>query len=178
MLGALAIFMYVGGEVSIGSFLVNFFAEPSIAGLKEADGAQYVAFYWGGAMLGRFVGTVTLRRFAPSRVLALHALCAALCLGGAILLSGHVAMWMLLAVGLFNSIMFPTIFTLAIGGLGRYTSQGSGILCTAIVGGALIPLAQGALADQIGIQHALVIPVVCYAYIGWYGLKAMGLNRK
>jgi FHS family L-fucose permease-like MFS transporter len=174
--GALAIFMYVGGEVSIGSFLVNFFGEPHIAGFTEAQAANYVSLYWLGAMIGRFIGTVTLRKFAPSRILLVHATGGALLVVGAMVLSGHVAMWLILGVGLFNSIMFPTIFTIAIEGLGRHASQGSGILCTAIVGGALIPLVQGALADAIGLQHAFIIPVVCFAYIGWYGHRAPKLR--
>ena len=177
VLGALAIFMYVGGEVAIGSFLVNFFGERNIAGLAEADAAKYVSFYWGGAMVGRFLGSVTLRRFKPGNVLAVHACAAMACIGLAIALSGSVAMWAILAVGLFNSIMFPTIFTLAIDGLGRHTAQGSGILCTAIVGGALVPLVQGSLADAIGIQLSFVVPVICYAYIAWYGRRAPTLNR-
>jgi len=176
LLGALAIFMYVGGEVSIGSFLVNFFGEKDIAALKEADAAKYVSFYWGGAMVGRFVGTYTLRRFKPNLVLTTHAIGAAALVVVAMLMSGDVAMWSILAVGLFNSIMFPTIFTLAIDGLGRHTSQGSGILCTAIVGGGLIPPIQGQLADAVGIHHAFVVPVICYAYIAWYGLKAPKLD--
>ena len=174
--GAIAIFMYVGGEVAIGSFLVNFLGEPDIASLKEADAAFYVSVYWGGAMVGRFIGTVTLRRWAPGRVLLVHCIVAASLVVVAMLMSGSISMWAILAVGLFNSIMFPTIFTLAIDGLGRHTSQGSGILCTAIVGGALIPPVQGLLADGIGIQHAFVVPVICYAYIAWYGIKAPHLN--
>jgi MFS transporter, FHS family, L-fucose permease len=178
VLGAFAIFVYVGGEVSIGSFLVNFLGEPDIAGLKEADAAIYVMVYWGGAMVGRFIGTVTLRVYRPNRVLAIHACVAAALVVTAMLTSGSIAMWAILAIGLFNSIMFPTIFTLAIDGLGRHTSQGSGILCTAIVGGALIPLVQGSLADAVGIQHAFIVPVICYAYIAWYGLKAPTLNQR
>jgi MFS transporter, FHS family, L-fucose permease len=178
VLGAFAIFVYVGGEVAIGSFLVNYIGEPQIAGLKEAEAAKYVSYYWGGAMVGRFLGTFTLRRFKPNLVLTIHAIAAAALVVCAITLTGSVAMWAILAVGLFNSIMFPTIFTLAIDGLGRHTSQGSGILCTAIVGGALVPLVQGVLADSIGVQHALVVPVICYAYIAWYGLKAPTLNQR
>jgi FHS family L-fucose permease-like MFS transporter len=176
VLGAFAIFMYVGGEVSIGSFLVNFFALPDIAALKEADAAQYVSLYWLAAMIGRFLGTVTLRKFKPSSVLVVHAGLGAALVLAAMLLSGHAAMWAILAVGLCNSIMFPTIFTLAIEGLGRHTSQGSGILCTAIVGGALIPLVQGKLADGIGLQHAFVVPIICFAYIAWYGWRAPSLR--
>jgi FHS family L-fucose permease-like MFS transporter len=127
-------------------------------------------------MAGRFIGTVTLRRFQPPRLLAVHAAAGATFVLAAMLLSGHPAMWAILAVGFFISIMFPTIFTIAIDGLGRHSSQGSGILCTAIVGGALIPLAQGGLADAIGLQHAFIVPILCFAYIGWYGLRAPSLR--
>ena len=171
VLGALGIFVYVGAEVAIGSFLVNYFKEPDIGGLTEAAGARYVSFYWTGAMIGRFIGSVTLRLFKPSKMLALYALAAASLVVITMLTSGHVAMWAILAVGLFNSIMFPTIFTLAIDGLGKHTGQGSGILCMAIVGGALIPVVQGALADRVGIHHCFVIPALCYLYIAWYGVK-------
>jgi FHS family L-fucose permease-like MFS transporter len=169
VLGAVGIFVYVGAEVAIGSFLVNYFKEPSIGGFTEAVGAHYVAYYWGGAMIGRFIGTVTLRVVKPGKLLALHALGAAVLVVATMLATGQVAMWSVLAVGLFNSIMFPTIFTIAIDGLGKHTGQGSGILCMAIVGGALIPVIQGALADRIGIHHCFIIPVACYLYIAWYG---------
>lgn len=171
VLGAVAIFLYVGGEVSVGSFLVNFFAEPKIGGLSEADGAKLVTLYWGGAMVGRFLGTITLRRFEPGMVLAVHATGAVALLGVAMATSGSVAMYSILAVGLFNSIMFPTIFALAISGLGPHTGQGSGIVCMAIVGGALVPVLQGALADSIGIQSSFVVAALCYAYVAWYGAK-------
>jgi FHS family L-fucose permease-like MFS transporter len=174
VLGAVAIFLYVGGEVAIGSFLVNYFKEPMIGGLTEADGAKLVSYYWGGAMVGRFIGTLTLRLYKPARVLSLHALVAALLVVITMATTGHVAMWSIIAVGLFNSIMFPTIFTLAIEGLGKHTSQGSGILCMAIVGGAIVPVLQGALADAIGIHHGFIIPVLCYLYIAWYGAKGLG----
>jgi FHS family L-fucose permease-like MFS transporter len=171
MLGALAIFVYVGGEVAIGSFLVNYLKEPVIAGLPEKIGATYLPYYWGGAMVGRFLGTPLLRYFRPGRVLALFASIACVLVLTTMITSGLVAMWSVLAVGLFNSIMFPTIFTLAIARLGKHTSQGSGILCMAIVGGALIPVIQGAIADRIGIHHCFIIPALCYLYILWYGLK-------
>jgi FHS family L-fucose permease-like MFS transporter len=172
LLGAIGIFVYVGAEVAIGSFLVNYFKEPAIGGLSEAQGARYVSFYWGGAMVGRFVGSLlTLRLFKPGRVLAAHAFVASALVVLTMLASGPVAMWSIIAVGLFNSIMFPTIFTLAIDGLGKHTGQGSGILCMAIVGGALIPVVQGGLADAIGIHHCFIIPAACYLYIAWYGLK-------
>lgn len=171
VLGALAIFLYVGGEVSIGSFLVNFLSQPDIAGLHEQAAGRLVALYWGGAMIGRFVGSYLTRVFRPNLCLAFNAAAAVVLVVSAMLTSGAVAQWAILAVGLCNSIMFPTIFTLAIDGLGRHTGQGSGILCTAIVGGALVPLLQGYFADQIGIQHAFFIPALCYAYIAYYGLR-------
>jgi FHS family L-fucose permease-like MFS transporter len=171
VLGAVAIFVYVGGEVSIGSFLVNFMGQPTIAGLSAAEAGRYLSFYWGGAMVGRFVGAAVMRVVPPARVLAFNACIAAILVLVAMLASGHVSMWAILAVGLFNSIMFPTIFTLAVDGLGRHTGQGSGILCMAIVGGAIVPVIQGAFADAIGIHHAFFIPVLCYIYIVFYGLK-------
>ncbi|MBI1937145.1 MAG: sugar MFS transporter [Ignavibacteriales bacterium] len=171
VLGAIGIFVYVGGEVSIGSFLVNYLGQDFIAGLKEADAGRYVSFYWGGAMVGRFAGSVIQRKVSPSKVLAFNAFAAGALVIISMLTTGSVAMWAILAVGLFNSIMFPTIFTLAIDGLGKHTGQASGILCTAIVGGALLPVLQGFFADNIGIHHAFFIPVLCYIYIAYYGLK-------
>jgi FHS family L-fucose permease-like MFS transporter len=171
VLGAVAIFVYVGGEVAIGSFLVNYFKEPSIAGMTESEGAKLVSFYWGGAMVGRFIGTVTLRMFKPGKVLALHAVGAVALIALTMMTKGSVATYSVLAVGLFNSIMFPTIFTLAIDGLGKHTGQGSGILCMAIVGGALIPVLQGFVADAIGIHHCFIVALLCYVYIAWYGAK-------
>ncbi len=167
--GALGIFLYVGGEVAIGSFMVNFLGEPHIAGLAEQEAGKYVSFYWGGAMLGRFIGAALMQKLHPARVLMFNALSAVVLILIALLGSGPLAMWSLLAVGLCNSIMFPTIFSLAIGGLGANTGQGSGILCAAIVGGAIVPLLQGVLADQIGLQHALLVPSLCYLYIAYYG---------
>ncbi len=170
VLGAVGIFVYVGAEVSIGSFLVNFFAEPTVANLPEADAAHYVSYFWGGAMIGRFIGSVVMRYVDDGKALAFNAMIAALLLVVTVLTTGHVAMWSVLTIGFFNSIMFPTIFSLALHGLGRHTSQGSGILCLAIVGGALIPLLQGFLADTIGIHLAFAMPIVCYLFIAYYGL--------
>ncbi len=177
VLGALAIFLYVGGEVAIGSFMVNFLGEANVAGLAEQQAGRYVSFYWGGAMLGRFVGAALMQKLRPAGVLMFNALMAAALVSIAILSSGSLAMWSLLAVGLCNSIMFPTIFSLAIGGLGVHTGQGSGILCAAIVGGAIVPLLQGVFADQIGIQHALFVPVLCYLYIAYYGRIVMRYGK-
>jgi FHS family L-fucose permease-like MFS transporter len=170
VLGALGIFVYVGAEVSIGSFLVSLFGEADIAGLEEAEAAKYLTYYWGGAMVGRFLGAAIMQKIAAGKVLAFNAAAAAVLIAVTILTSGAVAMWSILLVGLFNSIMFPTIFSLALNGLGKHTSQGSGVLCLAIVGGAIVPLLQGVLADSIGVQLAFVLPIVCYGYIAYYGL--------
>jgi MFS transporter, FHS family, L-fucose permease len=171
VLGAIAIFLYVGGEVCIGSFLINFMGEPAIAGLAENEAGKYVSFYWGGAMVGRFIGATVMQKIHPGKVLVFNALAATCLVLITINSSGSIAMWAILSVGLFNSIMFPTIFSLAISGLGSHTGQGSGILCAAIVGGAILPVIQGLFADQIGIQAAFFIPVLCYLYISYYGWK-------
>jgi len=168
--GAVGIFVYVGAEVSIGSFLVSFLAEPSIAGLEVSHAAKYVAYYWGGAMVGRFIGAAVMQKIPAGKVLAFNAVVASILILITILSSSTLAMVAILLVGLCNSIMFPTIFSLAINGLGEYTSQGSGILCLAIVGGALIPLLQGMLADTIGIQSAFFLPILCYLFIAYYGV--------
>ena len=171
LFGAIGIFAYVGAEVSIGSFLVNYFGLPEIASLPAKTAAGYVSFYWGGAMIGRFVGALLLRRFRPASLLVLCTSVAAVLLTTSMVLGGHAAMWSILSVGIFNSIMFPTIFTLGVAELGLLTGSGSGILNMAIVGGAILPLIQGVIADHIGLQHAFVVPVVCYLYILFYGLR-------
>jgi FHS family L-fucose permease-like MFS transporter len=171
VLGALAIFLYVGGEVSIGSFLVNYFAESSIGGLSHAEAGEMVAYYWGAAMIGRLVGAAAMNYVAPTKYLSVNALIAIVMIIVSMNTTGSLAMWSILAVGFFNSIMFPTIFTLAVKGLGSLTSKGSGLVCQAIVGGALIPLVQGVAADMIGIQLSFIVPMLCYIYIGWYALR-------
>jgi FHS family L-fucose permease-like MFS transporter len=176
VLGALAIFLYVGGEVSIGSFLVNYFADSSIAGLSHAEAGEMVAYYWGAAMVGRLVGAAAMNYVAPTKYLSLNALIAIIMIIVSMNTSGSIAMWSILAVGFFNSIMFPTIFTLAVKGLGSLTSKGSGLVCQAIVGGALIPLVQGVAADTIGIQLSFIVPMLCYIYIGWYALRGADQN--
>ena len=178
VLGAIGIFLYVGGEVSIGSFLINFLAEPSIAGMTHAQAANYVSFYWGGAMVGRFIGFAVMRKVSPGKALAFNAAASIALILVAIFGSGKVAMWAILAVGLCNSIMFPTIFSMALHKLGGLTGQGSGILCMAIVGGALVPFAQGFLADTIGLQMSFVVPAACYLFILFFGLKYAGMYRK
>ena len=176
VLGALAIFLYVGGEVSIGSFLVNYFSESSIGGLTTAEAGEMVAYYWGAAMIGRLIGAVLMNYVADTKYLAINAVIAIVMIVVSMNTSGSLAMWSILAVGFFNSIMFPTIFTLAVKGLGSMTSKGSGFVCQAIVGGALIPLVQGVAADTMGIQLSFIVPMLCYIYIGWYALN--GAERK
>lgn len=171
VLGAVAIFLYVGGEVSIGSFLINFLGESHIAGLNAADAAHFVSYYWGGAMLGRFVGFAVMRYVSPGKTLAFNAAVVIALILVAVFASGHTAMWALIAVGLFNSIMFPTIFSMALNKLGAQTGQGSGILCMAIVGGAIVPFIQGFLADHMNLQLSFIVPALCYTFILYFGWK-------
>ncbi|MGA7722315.1 MAG: L-fucose:H+ symporter permease [Ignavibacteriaceae bacterium] len=171
ILGAVGIFVYVGAEVSIGSFLVNYFGNKDIVGLPIEQAGKFVSFYWGGAMVGRFIGSAVQRKINPGNILGFNAIIASLLVIISMSTFGSFAMWSILLVGLFNSIMFPTIFSLAINGLGKHTGQGSGILCMAIVGGAIIPVIQGLIADKIGIHHAFVLPVICYLFIAYYGIK-------
>ncbi|HTR24148.1 MAG TPA: sugar MFS transporter [Terriglobales bacterium] len=177
-LGALGIFAYVGAEVSIGSFLVNYFGLPEIANLSAKTAAGFVSFYWGGAMIGRFLGAPLLRRFRPGSLLALCATVAVILVASSMLLGGHTAMWTILAVGLFNSIMFPTIFSLGVAELGPLTGNGSGLLNMAIVGGAILPVIQGVIADHVGLHHAFILPVLCYLYILYYGLSGSKPNSE
>jgi len=178
VLGAIGIFTYVGAEVSIGSFLVNYFGLPEIANLSAKTAAGFVSFYWGGAMVGRFLGAGLLRRFKPGSLLGLCAIFAAALVTSSMLLAGHTAMWTILAVGFFNSIMFPTIFSLGVAELGPLTGNGSGILNMAIVGGAILPVIQGVIADRVGIHHAFFLPVICYLYILYYGLSGSKPNSE
>jgi FHS family L-fucose permease-like MFS transporter len=171
VLGAVGIFLYVGAEVSIGSFLVNYLSQPFVAGLDVETAGKYVAYYWGGAMVGRFIGSAVQARVKPQAVLTFNAIFAAILVFTTMASVGNLAMITILMIGLFNSVMFPTIFTLAINGLGKHTGQASGILCAAIVGGAVVPFLQGAIADQIGIHHAFILPALCYIYIAYYGWK-------
>jgi FHS family L-fucose permease-like MFS transporter len=175
LMGAIGIFLYVGGEVSIGSFLINFIGEPHIAALAPADAAHYVSYYWGGAMIGRFVGFAVMRYVSPGKTLAFNAAVSIALIMAAIFGRGQAAMWAILAVGLCNSIMFPTIFSMALYRLGKFTGQASGILCMAIVGGAVVPFVQGALADSIGLQWSFAVPAACYAFIMYFGLRFAGL---
>jgi len=194
MQGVLGIFFYVGAEVAIGSYLVNYFLDMNLvevikenglmksiaegilnSGLIENDNKAivgvFVTFYWSGAMIGRFVGSYLTRIMKPGKVLGIFATIAIILIAISINTTGLVSMWSILAVGLFNSIMFPTIFTLSIDGLGELKPKASGLLCTAIVGGALIPPFYGYLTDQIGFKTALLFIIVCYSYILWFGYK-------
>lgn len=170
VLGAVGIFMYVGAEVAIGSMLVNYLASPSVAGLTEAKASKLLAYYWGGAMVGRFIGALIMQKVSGGIVLAFNSAMAIFLIVLSISTTGPLALWTVLGVGLFNSIMFPTIFSLALQQLGKDTPQGSGILCLAIVGGAIIPLFQGMLADSIGVTMSFLLPASCYLYIAYYGL--------
>jgi MFS transporter, FHS family, L-fucose permease len=176
--GAIAIFVYVGAEVSIGSFLVNYFSQPEIGGLTEKVAASFVAFYWGGAMVGRFIGSALLQKMKTGGLLATCAVCAAGLVALSMLTTGHFAMYSIILVGFFNSIMFPSIFTLGVAELGPLTGDGSGIMIMAIVGGALIPVAQGWIADHIGIHHAFFLPVICYLYILFFALSGSKPNSE
>jgi FHS family L-fucose permease-like MFS transporter len=172
LLGALGIFVYVGAEVSIGSFLINYFGLPGIGGLSEKDAASLVSFYWGGAMAGRFGGAFILKYVRPGFALGIAATVAALLVAVSMATHGHTAMWSIIAVGLFNSIMFPTIFSLGLFNLGALTSKGSSLMVAAILGGAIIPEIQGKIADSLGVQHAFFIPILCYIYIAAFGFAS------
>ena len=170
VLGAVGIFLYVGAEVAIGSTLINYLASETGTNMTEATAAKLIAYYWGGAMVGRFIGAAVMQKVSGGKVLAFNASLAIVLIITSMLTSGTVAMWTMLAVGLCNSIMFPTIFSLAITGLKGHTSQGSGILCLAIVGGAIIPVLQGMAADTINLTLSFSIPALCYVFIVYYGM--------
>ncbi|MGA9984466.1 MAG: sugar MFS transporter [Acidobacteriaceae bacterium] len=188
--GAIAIFVYVGAEVSIGSFLINYFALPEIGGLATAAGGgsmhalsanilglatkvigTWVPLYWGGLMIGRFIGSGLQQKVSPGKMLSVFALCAMVLVVVSMFTNGGLAVWSILFVGLFDSIQFPTIFTLGVAEMGPLTGEASGLLITAIVGGAIIPELQGVLADRVGVHHAFILPILCFLYIAWYGVR-------
>ncbi len=169
--GVLGIFFYVGAEVSIGSFLVNYLSLPDIGHMSENQATSYVALYWGGAMVGRIIGSGLMVQVSPRKLLSLFATIAGLLVLTTMLTSSSIAVWSVVAIGLFNSIMFPTIFSLGIERLGSLTGKASSLLIMAIVGGAVIPQLQGVIADHIGLQHAFFLPLLCYAYILFYGIS-------
>ncbi len=170
LFGVLAIFFYVGGEVAIGSFMVNYFSLPEIGGITEAQAAKYVSIYWTLAMVGRFIGSGLLALLSPRWLLSIFAAVNVALLLTTISSTGMFAIYVLVATGLFNSIMFPTIFTLGIERLGPLTGRASSLLIMAIVGGAIIPYLQGMVADNFGLQVSFLIPALCYVYIVYYGL--------
>jgi FHS family L-fucose permease-like MFS transporter len=168
VLGALGIFFYVGVEVGLASIAVNYFKSQGMSSLKTAS--YLVSLYWGGAMVGRLLGSWMLTKIQTGRLVSIFAASGAVLLAVSMFTSGPVAIWTLVLCGFFNSIQFPNVFALGIAGLGPLTSRGSGLINTAIVGGAVIPYLIGALADKIGIQGSFVLPVACYLYIAWYGM--------
>jgi MFS transporter, FHS family, L-fucose permease len=171
--GAVGIFTYVGAEVTIGSLLVNYMGLPQIGALPQDVAAKFLMVYWGGAMIGRFIGSAVLQRVRTGPILGGAAIGAFILVVISLLTHGHLAMYSLLFVGICNSIMFPSIFTLGIQDLGPLTSKGSSLLIASILGGALIPLGTGALADHIGLHPSFIVPAICYVYISIFGLAAI-----
>jgi FHS family L-fucose permease-like MFS transporter len=174
--GALCIFLYVGAEVAVGSLIVNYLMQIDVLGLGAEEAGKHVPLYWGGAMVGRFLGAYVLRICSPGKVLAVAGGLAALLLLISANTTGAISGWALLAIGLVNSIMFPTIFTLASEGLGERAAEGSGLICVAIVGGAIVPLITGVAADMSGLRISLAVPAACYLLIlafGWYARRPL-----
>jgi FHS family L-fucose permease-like MFS transporter len=170
--GALCIFFYVGGEVAIGSLIVNYLMQSSVLGVDSEAAGKHIIFYWGGAMVGRFIGAYTLRIFSPGKVLAFHAAVAIVLIVISANTVGLASGWSYLAICFFYSIMFPTIFTLACEGLGPRAAEASGIICVAIVGGAVVPWITGRVADLSSLKMALFVPAICYAVICGFGIFA------
>lgn len=170
-LGAVAIFCYVGVEVAIGSILINFLGQPSMGGLSHTEAARYVSYYWGGAMIARFAGFFVLQKVRAEHGLAFVSLVACLLVGITVLGHGDAAKWAIVACGLCNSVMWPCIFPLSVKGLGKFTSQGSGILITMVVGGAVVPVVQGFLADHFDYQRSFAVLLLGYAFILYFALR-------
>jgi FHS family L-fucose permease-like MFS transporter len=167
--GVAALFAYVGAEVSIGSMLVNYLEQDKVMRLSAASAGKHLSLYWGGAMVGRFIGAALLQRIEPGRLLIAFAIANMVLIGTSMSLSGPISGWALIAVGLFNSIMFPTVFALGIQGLGDRTPEGSALLIMGIVGGAIMPLLTGRLADATTLGTSLIIPLACYTVIAAFG---------
>jgi MFS transporter, FHS family, L-fucose permease len=176
-LGAVAIFCYVGAEVAIGSILINFLGQPSMGGMSHSDAAHYVSYYWGSAMIGRFIGFGAMQKIRAEKGLAFVAIMGLLFVGTGIVAHGQLAVWAIVCCGLFNSIMWPCIFPLSVRNLGPLTSQGSGILVTMVVGGAVIPEIQAYLADAIGYQPSFIVVLLCYAYILFFAVRGYKDSR-
>jgi len=175
--GALGIFSSVGSEVAIGSILINFLGQPSMGGLSHTAAASYVSFYWGGAMIGRIIGAGALLKVKAQHALLAVSSVAALMVLITIFGHGRVAMWTIVSCGLFNSVMWPCIFPLAVKGLGKFTSQGSGILITMVVGGAIVPVVQGFLADRLGYNASFAVVFCCYAYLTFFALSGYKVRQ-
>ncbi len=171
-LGVIALTLYVGAEVAIGSFIVNYLGEPYIASMEKKTAATYIPLYWGGLMIGRFVGSAILQKISASKVLLFASAASFLLVALTVLTSGYVSMWSMLAVGLFNSIMWSNIFAMSIDGLGEFTTKASGILVMAPVGGAILPFLQGVFADLdvIGLHNSFILPMLCYLFIIYYAI--------
>lgn len=167
--GVIGIFMYVGAEVAIGTFLTNYIAD--VLNTEEHLASSYVSFYWGGMLLGRLAGAVILKWLLPQRVLTGVSILAAVCIVVSVSSTGYVAVWSMIAVGICNSVIFAIIFSLSVKGLGHYTTRASGWLSSAIVGGAVIPYAQGLLIDSTSWPIAFTLPMFCYLYLVFYGLN-------
>ncbi|MCU1323655.1 MAG: glucose/galactose transporter [Acidobacteriaceae bacterium] len=169
--GALAIFTYVGAEVAIGSLMINYLGQPSMGSLSHFEAAKYVSLYWGGAMVGRFIGFVVLQKVGAPRALAFVSIAASIFVSVAILGHGNIALWAIVSCGLFHSVMWPCIFPMSVKGLGKFTSQGSGILITMVVGGAVVPEIQGLLADSFGYQKSFMVVLLCYLYLIFFSVS-------
>jgi FHS family L-fucose permease-like MFS transporter len=178
LFGVIAIFFYVGSEVSIGSFLVNYLSMPSIGNFSQQDATKYVSAYWTLAMVGRFIGSALMVKMSPRKLLAAFAGVNVLLVATTMMTGGMAAVYSIVAIGLFNSIMFPTIFSLGIERMGPLTGKASSLLIMAIVGGAIMPYLQGLLADQIGVQHAFVVALIGYAYIVFYGASGSKIRER
>jgi FHS family L-fucose permease-like MFS transporter len=169
VLGIPAIFIYLIAEIGVSNLFINFVSAPEIGNLTHTQASRYLFLLWGGMMVGRFVGSQLMRQFAPERVLAWASIGAFIVMSLTVVASGPLAMWSLISVGLFHSIMFPTIFTLGIRGLGALTEEGSGLLIMAIAGGALV-VVQGQLADAYGLQLSFILTAACELYVLFYAL--------
>jgi FHS family L-fucose permease-like MFS transporter len=176
-LGAAAIFSYVGVEVAIGSILINFLGQPEMGSIPHIAAAGYVSLYWAGAMIGRFIGSFALLYIRAQRALAAVAVSAFVLVAVTIFGHGHTALWAIVSCGLFNSVMWPCIFPLSLQELGEFTSQGSGILVTMVVGGAIIPEIQGFLADHFGYQHSFIVVLLCYAYLIYFAVSGYKVRQ-
>jgi FHS family L-fucose permease-like MFS transporter len=168
-LGIIGLFMYVGAEVAIGTFLTNYIADTLHIADHQAN--FYVAFYWGGMLVGRLIGSVILKKIHPPAVLAIVSVLAMILIIGSVLSTGYLAVWLMVAVGLCNSIMFAVVFSLSVSGLHHHTTKASGLLSSAIVGGAIISYTQGVIKDNFSWQLAFIVPLVCYLYLVFYGLN-------